>query len=121
MLDEAGVEPALPRVQGSRTHQGKAPYGVAALAGRPLADGRHLVVLDIDGAEGVAVGRRLLGPDRAPTMTYRTAVAGDYSTGLAGHHPHGTMMAATRASRRAATGARRWVPPWARGPALAAT
>lgn len=67
---------AFKRVQESRASRGVSAYGVGVLTGRPLADGRHLVALDIDGDGGVAAVRRLLGPDRAPTLTYRTGSGG---------------------------------------------
>ncbi len=64
------------RVQESRARMGRAPFGVGVLTGRPLADGRRLVSLDMDGAEGLADAKRLLGPARAPTMAYRTGSGG---------------------------------------------
>ena len=67
---------AFRRTQESRRRQGKALYGVGAVTGRPLADGRRLVSLDIDGEEGVADAKRLLGPNRAPTLMYRTGSGG---------------------------------------------
>ena len=68
---------AFRRIQESRAaRRGVLPFGVGVLTGRPLTDGRRLVALDIDGEGGVAAVRRLLGPARAPTLTYCTGSGG---------------------------------------------
>ncbi len=67
---------AFRRIQEARAHAGRRPYGVGALTGRPMADGRYLVAIDIDGQAGIEVVRRLLGANRAVTATYRTGGGG---------------------------------------------
>jgi hypothetical protein len=67
---------ALRRVQEARARYGLAPYGIGAVTGRRLVDGRCLVALDVDGERGVAEAQRLLGGSRALTLTYRTGGGG---------------------------------------------
>lgn len=67
---------ALEAVQANRERAGRAPFGVGALAGRPMRDGRILLPLDVDGASGIAEARRLLGQSRERTLGYYTGSGG---------------------------------------------
>ena len=55
---------AFHRVQGARASRMGTAYGVGVLTGRPMADGRHLVALDIDG--DMAAWRRFAAPGSVP-------------------------------------------------------